>query len=95
MKIEIDGLTFDSESEVLFFWWCEEALAAGFIDEFEQGGNTFVLSGSQKFDTVRLMKCTYTPDFTIKMTVHYPETKNILFLQEQIKPYKRHKVFRL
>lgn len=74
------GLIFDSVGEMHFYWWCEELMQAGFIDNVSPQPSVFELSGSvsllylkpmkkvedKYLEKVILNSHSYTADFMIK-----------------------------
>lgn len=85
------GLTFDSSGEMHFYWWCEELLEAGYIDDTILQPESFKLSGGTSMLYKKPMKKaedkilekailnphSYTPDTLVHFT---SKSKNIFFI---------------
>ena len=60
--IQYAGLSFDSNEEREFHWWCEEAKEDGLLRSFSYHPESFELSKSVWVDVVKQMKTKLKPD---------------------------------
>lgn len=60
-KIEYKGIIYDSQEEIEFVQWLEEAKAAGYVISWTYQPETFVLAEKNDY----LTKQIYTPDFVV------------------------------
>lgn len=82
-KIEYDGIIYDSQEELDFKHWLDEALDAGLIEGFkkcEKGKDTYELIGKQYYYKGDKQKhcfasVDYTPDFLVKSHKFKPFTE--------------------
>lgn len=77
-SIVFDGKTFDSQEELEFYWWCQEAEEDGLLRSFEYHSETFELAPKASIIVERRLKTktksvekhllrehVYTPDFRL------------------------------
>jgi hypothetical protein len=82
-KPECDGIEFDSEEELEFYYWVKEALEFGFISKFDYNCVSYDLAPKQTYTVEKQLKTKvkivekhlfhnhiYTPDFII-----YPDKR--------------------
>ena len=99
-KLTFDGIEFDSQEELDFFWWCQEAQTHGFIERFDYHPESYKLSARASVKVLKEMKTKtkevdkfllhpheYTPDFIIYATDRFGVLNHKLFSLDNLTFY--------
>lgn len=68
-KFQYNGISFDSNEEIFFYKWCQQAVQYKILNSFNYHPNSYILSQNQFKNGKKILNAhKYTPDFSLSVS---------------------------